>query len=249
MPELSWASLSDGQRYAGAVSGFGKTELPKELMAMGKAAIVSLNVGTPSPLAYPDREVLTGIMKRPVSGRVFLSKLNFEGDAQADLIHHGGEEKAVCVYPYEHYAYWERELNRPLKYGAFGENLTTEGLLEQKVCIGDVYQIGEAIVQVSQPRQPCFKLSLKYGLPELPVKFQDTGYTGYYFRVLQEGYVGKGDALILLRRHPCGVTISFANQIMHHDKHNLEGINRILAVESLSGSWRATFQKTVLRTR
>jgi MOSC domain-containing protein YiiM len=98
-------------------------------------------------------------------------------------------------------------------------------------------------VQVSQPRQPCFKLSLKYGIPDLPVKFQDTGYTGYYFRVLQEGYVSKGDTMILLRRHPCGITISFANQIMHHDKNNMDGIKRILEVESLSESWRATFQK------
>lgn len=210
---------------------------------MGKATIVSLNVGTPSSLTYRNKEVLTGIMKRPVSGRVFLSTLNFEGDAQADLIHHGGKEKAVCVYPYEHYAYWEKELNRPLEYGAFGENLTTEGLLEQDVCIGDVYQIGEAIVQVSQPRQPCYKLSVRYGLTDLPVKVQDTGYTGYYFRVLQEGYVSKGDALTLLRRHPYGITISFANQIMHHDKKNVEGIRRILAVESLSKNWRSTFQK------
>jgi MOSC domain-containing protein YiiM len=210
---------------------------------MGKATIVSLNVGTPSPLTYHNKEVLTGIMKRPVSGPVFLSMLNFEGDAQADLIHHGGKEKAVCVYPYEHYVYWAREMNLSLEYGAFGENLTTERLTEQHVCIGDVYQIGEAIVQVSQPRQPCFKLSLKYGIPDLPVKFQDTGYTGYYFRVLQEGYVSKGDTMILLRRHPCGISISFANQIMHHDKNNMDGIKRILEVESLSESWRATLQK------
>lgn len=210
---------------------------------MGNATIKSLNIGKPGPLIYQNKEVLSGIGKQPVAGAVFLSTLNFAGDGQADLQHHGGKDKAVCVYPFEHYAHWEKELRRSLAYGAFGENLTTEGLLEQDVCIGDVYRIGAAVVQVSQPRQPCFKLAARYGLSDLPVKLQDTGYTGYYFRVLQEGDVRQGEPITLLQRHPGGITISYANRIMHHDKANREGIERILAVESLSDSWRATFQK------
>ncbi|WP_166240276.1 MOSC domain-containing protein [Paenibacillus turpanensis] len=205
--------------------------------------MVSLNVGLPQSFAYQNKEVMSGIVKKPVAERVFLGTLHFEGDGQADLKHHGGKEKAVCVYPYEHYDFWEKELTLKLEHGAFGENLTTSGLVEEQVHIGDIYELGEAVVQVSQPRQPCFKLSMKYGIPELPVKVQETGYTGYYFRVLQEGYVGPGDRLVLRQKHPAEVSVSYANQIMHHDKHNIDGIKRILSVDALSESWRATFEK------
>ncbi|CAM4479985.1 MOSC domain-containing protein [Paenibacillus tarimensis] len=210
---------------------------------MQSAKIMSLNVGTPAPLVHGKKEVMSGIVKRPVTEPVWLSMTNLQGDEQADLVHHGGVDKAVCVYPYEHYAYWERELNRTLEFGAFGENLTTQGAAEQDISIGDIFRIGEAVVQVSQPRQPCFKLSAKYGVPELPVMVQDTGYTGYYFRVLQEGAVRSGDELILVNKHPGSITVSFANQIMHHDKKNEEAIREILNVDALSGSWRETLMK------
>ncbi len=141
-----------------------------------------------------------------------------------DLVHHGGAEKAVCVYPYEHYLFWEKELQRKLEYGAFGENLTIKGLLEDDVHIGDIFQLGEAVVQVSQPRQPCYKLTVRYGMPDMILKVQDTGFTGFYFRVLKEGFVCKDRGLKRISRHPKGITISYANRIKHHEKNNIEGI-------------------------
>jgi len=204
--------------------------------------IASLNVGKPRAATYQNKEILTAILKLPIQGKVWLSSVNFDGDAQGDLIHHGGIEKAICVYAHEHYAYWAGVLGQPLAYGAFGENLTTRGMTEEEVCIGDTFRFGEAIVQVSQPRQPCYKLSMKYGLPDLPLQVQETGYTGYYLRVLQEGTVAREDGLIRLSRHPLGVTVAYANRIMHRDKRNEAGIREILAVDALSVSWRETLQ-------
>ena len=156
---------------------------------MQKIEIRSLNVGKPRDLQFGKKEITTGINKKPVSNPVYLSTLNFTGDGQGDLVHHGGRDKAVCVYSYEHYPYWEKELGKPLDFSAFGENLTLLGLTEDELCIGDSFQIGEAVVQVSQPRQPCFKLSLIHERKDMPLLIQNTGYTGYYFRVLKEGMV------------------------------------------------------------
>jgi MOSC domain-containing protein YiiM len=205
--------------------------------------IVSLNVGMPMQIRHNKRDIATGIYKSGTYEPLYLSRLNFEGDGQGDLIHHGGREKAVCVYPYEHYPFWENELRTSLDYGAFGENLTIRGLLETDVCIGDVYKLGQAAVQVSQPRQPCYKLSVRYGAPEMPLKVQHTGYTGFYFRVLEEGIVSKADGLSLLQRHPHAVTVAYANRIMHRAKEEREGIARVLEVEALSENWRNTLLK------
>jgi len=210
---------------------------------MIRAEIVSLNIGQPKPATFNGKEVSTGIFKKPSGEPLFLSRVNFEGDGQGDLVHHGGPDKAVCVYPHEHYPYWERELQRSLEYGAFGENLTIRGLSETDVCIGDIYRLGEASVQISQPRQPCFKLSMRYGKPEMPLLVQETGFTGFYFRVLEEGLVSPADGLTRTWRHPLGVTVAYANRIMHQDKRNVEGIRKILAVEELSANWRRTFEK------
>ncbi|MCT2196906.1 MULTISPECIES: MOSC domain-containing protein [unclassified Paenibacillus] len=198
----------------------------------------SLNVGKPIEVEHQGKTVRTGIFKMPVTEARYLSSVNFAGDEQADLKFHGGPDKAVCVYPYERYAYWEEKFGITLELGAFGENITTEGMLEDEICIGDRFRMGGTMVQVSQPRQPCFKLGVKHGLPELPQAIQQTGYTGYYFRVLQEGEVRPGDQLELVERHPAGVTLAFANRVMHVDKEDAEGIRRILAVEELSASWR-----------
>ncbi|MFZ3196124.1 MAG: MOSC domain-containing protein, partial [Bacillus mycoides] len=154
-------------------------------------------------------------------------------------------DKAVCVYTGDHYPYWEKELNQELVYGAFGENITVRGMREEDVCIGDMFQFGEAIVQITQPRQPCFKLAKKYNIPKLPLYFQDTGYTGFYFRVLKEGWILPVDTLKLLKPDPKGVSILFANRIMHKEKQNSEGLKRILEVNALSTSWRKTFEKRV----
>ncbi|USB34780.1 MOSC domain-containing protein [Paenibacillus sp. YPG26] len=210
---------------------------------MGNAVIRSINVGTPQQMQYNKKAILSGIFKQQVEEPLFLSRLNLEGDRQADLKFHGGPDKAICVYAYEHYPYWESLLERSLVPGAFGENLTIEGLVEKDVCIGDIFKFGEATVQISQPRQPCYKLSARYGIPEIPVKMQETGYTGFYLRVLQEGHVSREDGLIRLSSDPLGITVAFANRVMHQDKGNLEAAQRILEVEALSSSWRATFEK------
>ncbi|MNT03956.1 6-N-hydroxylaminopurine resistance protein [compost metagenome] len=139
-------------------------------------------------------------------------------------------------------------MKRPLEYGALGENLTIKGLLETDVCIGDVFELGKAIVQVSQPRQPCYKLTIRHGVPDMLLKVQQTGYTGFYFRVLEEGVVTKDDGLSLLHRHPKEITVSFANRIMHREKDNIEGIKQILEVEELSLNWRNTFLKRLAGT-
>lgn len=208
--------------------------------------LVSLNLGMPKEVTYGENLIRTGINKSQVNEPAFLSSLKFEGDGQADLIHHGGIDKAVCVYSYNHYSYWEKELNRNLAYGAFGENITVQGMLEEDVCIGDIFQVGEAVVQVSQPRQPCFKLAKKYDVPKLPLYFQNTGYTGFYFRVLKEGWVSPTDSLAKIQTDPKGISIAYANHMMHKEKRNFEGIRRILEVDALSTSWKKTFEKRLM---
>ncbi|MBP1156705.1 MULTISPECIES: MOSC domain-containing protein [unclassified Paenibacillus] len=205
--------------------------------------IVSINVGQPKTVSYQKKELLTGIYKSPAASPIFLSRLNFEGDGQADLIHHGGADKAVCVYPHEHYSYWESVIGTSLPLAAFGENLTISGLTEEQVCIGDTFRLGQAVVQVSQPRQPCFKLSVKLGRTDLPLLVQNTGYTGYYFRVLEEGLVNKEDGLVPLDRLPKLFTLAYANRIMHQEKTNRTAMEELLQVEELSSSWKATFHK------
>lgn len=205
--------------------------------------ILSVNVGMPQTVEFDGKELVTGIYKSPVSSPLHVSKTQLDGDGQADLVNHGGEDKALCVYCVEHYAYWKSALEKEMTYGAFGENLTVRGLLEEEVGIGDTYEIGDAVVQVSQPRQPCFKLAKRYDVVDLPVRVQDSGFTGYYFRVLQEGTIPVSPKVKLLAKDPAGVTVAYANRIKYHDKDNVEGIRRILAVEALSGSWRQSFQK------
>lgn len=205
--------------------------------------IVSLNIGKPQMINFDGQGIETGIFKRAVNQPIFLTRLHFEGDGQADLIHHGGVDKAVCVYCFEHYSYWEQVLGRILEPGAFGENLTVTGLPEQEVCIGDIFQLGEALVQVTQPRRPCHKLAKRYAHKELPVQVQDTGYTGYYLRVLREGMVSPRDTIKLVERHPRSISVAHANKLMYHDRDNREAIERMLTVEALSASWRNTFQK------
>ncbi|MEB8676815.1 MOSC domain-containing protein [Bacillus cereus] len=207
--------------------------------------LLSLNIGLPKEVTYGGKVVHTGINKKQVKELVYLSFVKFNGDGQADLVHHGGVDKAVCVYTGDHYPYWEKELNQDLVYGAFGENITVSGMSEEDVCIGDTFELGQAIVQVTQPRQPCFKLAKKYNIPKLPLYFQETGYTGFYFRVLKEGWVSSVDTLKRLQSDPKGVSVAFANRIMHKEKQNIEGVKRILEVNALSNSWRKSFEKRI----
>ncbi|HDR4867365.1 TPA: MOSC domain-containing protein [Bacillus cereus] len=207
--------------------------------------LLSLNIGLPKEVTYGGKVIHTGINKKQVKEPVYLSFVKFNGDGQADLVHHGGVDKAVCVYTGDHYPYWEKELNQDLVYGAFGENITVSGMREEDVCIGDTFELGQAIVQVTQPRQPCFKLAKKYNIPKLPLYFQETGYTGFYFRVLKEGWVSAVDTLKKLQSDPKGVSVAFANRIMHKEKQNIEGVKRILEVNALSNSWRKSFEKRI----
>jgi len=205
--------------------------------------VESLNVGLPKKEIFNGKEVLTGICKTPVAGQVNLKKLGFENDGVADLKHHGGSDKAVCVYSTEHYGYWEKILGIKLPNAAFGENLSISNLREDDVCIGDIFQIGTALVQISQPRQPCNTLALRYGRNDMLKLVIDCGYTGFYLRVLKEGIVERGSRLILKKRDHPRITVSFANNVYHHDKNNCQAIKEVLAVRALSTSWRQSFLK------
>jgi MOSC domain-containing protein YiiM len=204
--------------------------------------VKSLNIGLPKREIFHGKEVTTGICKSPVSGPLYLEKLGFKGNGVADLKHHGGPDKAVCVYSLEHYPYWEDVLGIKLSHAAFGENLSVANLHEDDVCIGDIFQLGTTVVQVTQPRQPCRTLAARYGRNDMIKLVVESGRTGFYFRVMEEGTVEKGDTLILKERDSHNITISFANQIYHHDKKNSIGIEKVLAIPALSASWRQSFQ-------
>lgn len=171
--------------------------------------LFSLNVGLPREVPWHKMMVTTGIFKQPVSGRVALRKLNLDGDRQADLRVHGGEYKAVYCYPVEHYAYWRKELpGRDLPFAVFGENFTTEGLLEDSVHLGDRFAVGSAEVVVTQPRLPCYKLGVRFGSDEMVKRFLASARTGFYLAVEREGEVASGDEINLLSRDPGAVPVS-----------------------------------------
>lgn len=205
-----------------------------------------MNVGKPQIVEYQGKELVTGIYKSPVSSSLYVSKTQLDGDGQADLTVHGGVDKALCVYPEEHYAYWEEVLGRKLEAGAFGENLTVRGFLETNVCIGDIYAIDEVIVQVSQPRQPCFKVGKRLEWAQTPLQMQETGFTGFYFRVLQEGFLSINSQVKLVAKDVDGVTLAYANQIKYHDKMNKDGAQRLVRTEALSESWKKSFTKRLV---
>lgn len=212
-------------------------------MKLTSFRIRSVNVAKPEVFHHQQSDIATGIFKQPVHGPLLLSDVNLEGDGQADLINHGGADKALCVYSYMHYPYWEKKLQRKLAYGAFGENLTVDDLSEEELCIGDVFTWGEAVIQISQPRQPCYKLAKKHDIPDLAVQVQDTGYTGFYFRVLRTGIVSDAEPLQLQQTDIHRITLSLAHTVMHHDKRAVDKIERILRVDALSQSWRNTLEK------
>jgi len=171
--------------------------------------LVSVNVGTPRGVILKGRTITTGIFKEPVQGRVMLRRLNIDGDKQADLSVHGGADKAVYVYPKEHYEYWQQKLpNMKLPWGMFGENFTTEGLLEDAVRIGDRFRVGTAELKVTQPRLPCYKLGIKFGRADMVKRFLASGRTGFYLAVLREGMVGAGYTIELIGRNVNNATVA-----------------------------------------
>jgi MOSC domain-containing protein YiiM len=177
--------------------------------------VVSVNVGLPQHVEWRGRSYHTAIFKTPVAGRVRVDALNLDGDRQADLSVHGGRDKAVYGYPLEHYPHWQRELGSDdLGLGALGENLTTEGLLEDDVWIGDRYRIGSAELVVTQPRIPCDKLALRHRRPDLPKRFLASGRSGFYFAVLTPGELGAGDAIERVARDARGLAVAEVGRIV-----------------------------------
>lgn len=212
----------------------------------------SIQVGLPQQLGREgaddpmDRSWTSGFNKLPVVGPVRLGLTNLEGDGQADLVHHGGPDKAILAYSADHYDGWRHELKMAnLAFGAFGENFTVEGLTEANVCLGDIWQVGDAVLQISQPRQPCWKLARRWRIKTLALQVQESGRTGWYFRVLNEGVVAAGMPLQPLERAHPDWTVERANQVMHLDKDNLNLAAALAAIPSLSASWKATLKKRV----
>lgn len=210
--------------------------------------LFSVNVSLPKEVPHKGKKVTTGIFKEPVSGRVMLRTLNLDGDAQVDRENHGGVYKAVYAYSIEHYDYWKRELGRrDFTAGQFGENFTAQGMLEDDVHIGDVFRVGDALVQVTQPRAPCFKLALKMGLPQFPKLFLSSGRVGFYLRVLREGEVEAGEVIERVRIDPERMTVSEMNRLLYIEPDNLEGIKRALRIQTLSERRRRSFGERLLR--
>jgi MOSC domain-containing protein YiiM len=204
--------------------------------------IISVNVSPPILQIYGEHELVTGIGKTPVpSAR--LHWRNFEGDGQADLIHHGSPDQAVCVYAYNHYSYWEGRLGQRLLPGAFGENLTIQGALESQVCIGDIFQIGEAQVQVTQPRQPCAKIGKKFGESKLPEWMIAYRASGFYLRVLQEGLVTSGAEFELVQPHPLGISIAMVDDLIYERSTDRALIEQLARLPEFSAAGRERFTK------
>ena len=214
--------------------------------------LISVNVGQPRDVVVKGKQVRTGIFKEPVDGRVPLRTLNLEGDRQADLSVHGGPSKAVYVYPSEHYQYWRKELpGMSLPWGMFGENFTTEGLLEDQVRVGDRYRIGSAEVMATEPRLPCYKLGIRFGREDIIKRFLQSGRTGFYFAVLSEGEVGAGDPIEVIGRDDGRVTIPDIVRlylIKRYDRTDEERVRRAIQVEALPESWRGHFQERLGRS-
>jgi MOSC domain-containing protein YiiM len=205
--------------------------------------LVSVNVGKPRQVTWKGRTVTTGIFKEPVAGTVSLREHNLEGDAQADLSVHGGPFKAVYLYAAEHYSAWRRELpDSELPWGIFGENFTTEGILEESTHIGDRLGIGTAIVRVSQPRMPCYKLGLRFGRDDMIKRFLQSRRTGLYVAVEQEGEVKAGENFALLSRDEHGVTVADFMRAYAFEKDDFETIRRLVKVSFLSADWRSHFE-------
>jgi MOSC domain-containing protein YiiM len=206
--------------------------------------VVSVSVGLPREVVWHGQTVLTSIFKTPVERRLRATTLNLEGDAQSDLTVHGGVEKAVYVYPAEHYEFWRRELPKvELPWGAFGENLTTLGLLESDVRIGDRFRVGTCEFVVTQPRLPCFKLGIRFGRPDILKRFMQSGRTGFYFSVAIEGDVGAGDSVDSIAKAQDGLTVAEVVNLYTVDANNQELLRRATQSSSLPESWKDYFRK------
>jgi MOSC domain-containing protein YiiM len=205
--------------------------------------VLSVHVGLPREVSWQGKHVRTGIFKEPVEGRIMLRKLNLDGDTQADLTVHGGPDKAVYAYPSEHYPYWRAQLpEMNLPWSMFGENLTTEGLLEETVYIGQKFRIGEAEVMVTEPRLPCYKLGLKFGRTDIIRRFLTSRRTGFYFRVMREGRLASGDAIVAEGQTHSDVSVADVTNLYAFEKDNVHLLRRALKVEALPPGWKDYFR-------
>lgn len=206
--------------------------------------LISINVGLPRDVPWLGSVVRTSIWKAPVEGRVRVSKLNLDGDQQSDPSVHGGIDKAVYAYPSEHYSFWRGQLgDMPLPWGAFGENFTTEGLLEGRLQVGDHLRIGSAEFIATQPRMPCFKLGIRFGSPDMVKRFLQSKRTGFYLAVVREGEVGTGDAIEHEDSGQDGVTIADIVNLYTSDSENQELLRRATEVPALPDGWKEHFRK------
>ena len=213
--------------------------------------LVSLNVGLPREVTWHGRQVITGIYKESVDGRIALRTLNLDGDRQADLTVHGGEYKAVYCYPVAHYDYWKKELpGRDLPMGMVGENFTTDGLLEDSVHLGDRFSVGSAEVVVTQPRLPCYKLGVRFRSDDMVRRFLASGRTGFYLAVSREGEVGAGDEIKVISRDENAVPVSEITRLYvakRYDSDDVNSLRRALQVTALPESWKGYFRDRLER--
>src|ERR1700674_2904612 len=201
--------------------------------------LLTICVARPRIIISKGQRISTGIFKQPVEGPVMLRRLNLDGDRQADLSVHGGASKAVYAYPSEHFPYWRAQLREmEITYGTFGENFTTEGLSEETTNIGDRFQIGGAVVMVTQPRVPCFKLAAKFGRDDILKRFLQSGRSGFYFAVVEEGMVEAGEAIERIYRDQNKVTVADINRLYLNGGDDIALLRRALQVEALPDGYR-----------
>ena len=204
--------------------------------------LISVNVGLPREVPWNGGSVATGIFKESAPGPIRVERLNLAGDRQADLSVHGGPDKAVYAYPSEHYTYWRRELgDGELPWGMFGENLTTEGLDEKAVRIGDRFRVGTAELRVTQPRVPCYKLGIRFGRPEMVKRFLNSRRSGFYFAVAREGEIEAGDPIELIARDTQNLTVADIIRVYAFEKDDRETLQRAVELAALPDGWRAYF--------
>ena len=206
--------------------------------------VISVNVGAPKDVVVRGETVRTAIWKAPIEGPVKVRAHNLDGDRQADLTVHGGPNKAVYAYPSEHYEFWRGELpDAPLPIGVFGENLTIEGLLETDVRVGDELTIGTAVLRVTQPRLPCFKLAIRFDRLDMVKRFLKSRRTGFYFQVAREGQLEARDQIALAPAPFPSVTIAQMLELFTSDEPDEELLRRAVAVPGLPPFWRQTFEQ------
>ncbi|MGD0511735.1 MAG: MOSC and FAD-binding oxidoreductase domain-containing protein [Terriglobales bacterium] len=205
--------------------------------------LLSVNVGLPRDVTWNGNTVRTAIWKSPVTGRRMVRKLDIDGDAQGDLAGHGGEQRAVFVYQMDSYHYWERFLSRnDFTFGQFGENFTVDGLLDSEVCIGDRYRIGDAVLEVTQPRVTCYRVGIRMSEPRMPALLVAHHRPGFYFRVLQEGEVGAGDDIVKIADGPEKLTVADTDALLYLPGASSEQLQRALRIPALSKGWQGSFQ-------